>query len=120
MPESAQKRIEKLRSELNRHNYNYFVLSKPQISDQEFDRMMHELIDLETQHPDLLTPDSPSQRVGGEPIDSFRSVEHALRMMSIDNTYNEGELRAFDERIRKGLGGQKYKFVVEPKVDGVA
>src|SRR5690242_12815784 len=101
MGESVKQHIEKLRKELNQHNYNYFVLAKPTISDQEFDRLMHELIDLETQHPEYRSADSPSQRVGGEAIDSFRTVEHAVRMMSIDNTYNEEELRAFDERVKK-------------------
>src|SRR6185436_16606871 len=99
-------RIERLRAELDRHNYLYFIEAKPQVSDQEFDRLMHELIDLEAKHPELITPDSPSQRVGGKPIDGFKTVEHAVRMMSIDNTYNEEELRAFDERVRKALDGQ--------------
>jgi len=120
MSESPAKRIEQLRRELHRHDYLYYVLAQPEISDQEYDRLMHELIALEQQHPELITPDSPSQRVGGEPIEGFRTVEHAVRMMSIDNTYNEAELRAFDDRVRRGLDGQPYQYVLEPKVDGVA
>ncbi|CAN5666926.1 NAD-dependent DNA ligase LigA [soil metagenome] len=117
---SAAKKIEALREELDHHNYLYFIEAKPKISDQEFDRLMRELIDLESQHPELVTADSPSQRVGGKPIDGFKTVEHAVRMMSIDNTYSEDELRAFDERVRKALEGQKPRYVMEPKVDGVA
>jgi DNA ligase (NAD+) len=120
MAESAKKQIEKLRDELNHHNYLYHVLAKPAISDQQYDRMLKELEALENEHPELRTPDSPTQRVGGEPIDRFRSVAHAVRMMSIDNTYNEEELRAFDERVKKGLDGANYRYVAEPKVDGVA
>ncbi len=120
MAESAKQRIESLRAELNHHNYLYYVLAKPEISDQEYDRLLRELDQLEMQHPELASSDSPTQRVGGEPIDSFRTVEHAVRMMSIDNTYNEQDLRAFDERVRKALDAEKYHYVVEPKVDGVA
>lgn len=120
MADSPKQRIEKLRAELNKHNHSYFVLARPTVSDQEFDRLMRELIDLETAHPEFAADDSPSQRVGGEPIDGFRTVAHAVRMMSIDNTYNEGELRAFDERVRKGLEGAEFQYIAEPKVDGVA
>ena len=117
---TVEQKIHKLREELDRHNFLYYVEAKPVISDREYDRLMQELIDLETAHPELRTDDSPSQRVGGEPIDAFRTVEHAVRMMSIDNTYNEEELRAFDERVRRGLDGQLPAYVLEPKVDGVA
>src|SRR5207244_2924918 len=99
MPESIEKRISKLREELDRHNYLYYVEAKPQISDTEYDRLMRELVELEAAHPELLTPDSPSQRIGGAPIDGFETVEHAEPMMSIDNTYDEQEVRAFDERV---------------------
>jgi len=121
MPASVQQRVKELRRQLEHHNYLYYVEAKPQISDQQYDRLMRELIDLETAHPELLTPDSPSQRVGGQPIEGFRTVEHAIPMMSIDNTYDEAEVRAFDARVRKGLGdGQAVHYVLEPKVDGVA
>ena len=117
---SPQQRIQKLRDELNHHNYLYYVEARPAVSDQEYDRLMRQLVELEKAYPELLTPDSPSQRVGGEPIDAFRSVEHAVRMMSIDNTYDEAEVRAFDARVRKGLDGRQPAYVLEPKVDGVA
>ena len=121
MSESAAKRAAWLRDELNRHNYLYYVAAKPEISDQEFDRLMRELIDLEKQHPELVTADSPTQRVGGEPISGFRTVRHAVRMMSIDNTYDEGEVREFDRRVREGLGsGHSIQYVLEPKIDGNA
>lgn len=120
MPPSPQQRIEKLREELNRHNYLYYVEAKPVISDQEFDRLMRELIELEEKHPELRSPDSPSQRVGGEPIDGFRSVEHAVPMLSIDNTYDPEAVRAFDKRVRKALDSDAVKYVLEPKVDGLA
>jgi DNA ligase (NAD+) len=119
MPLSPAQRVRKLREEIDHHNYLYFVENKPSISDQGFDRLMRELIELEEAHPDLRTADSPTQRVGGELIKSFGSVRHALPMMSIDNTYDEAEVRAFDERVRKNLGEQP-SYVLEPKVDGVA
>ena len=120
MPSHIEQKIAKLREELERHNYLYYQ-GKPEISDREFDGMMRELIELEKAHPDLLTADSPSQRVGGEPIEGFKTVEHAVPMMSIDNTYDEAEVRAFDARVRKELkGARKIEYVLEPKVDGVA
>src|SRR5579863_1294629 len=120
MSQSIKQRIEKLREEINHHNYLYFIENKPAISDQEFDRLLRELTDLEAAHPQLITADSPTQRVGGAPIEGFRSVEHAVPMMSIDNTYDEAEVRAFDERVQKLLGDEEPSYVLEPKVDGVA
>jgi DNA ligase (NAD+) len=120
MGENAKNKIQKLREEIDRHNYLYHVLAKPTITDQEYDRLLRELVDLETAHPEFFSPDSPSQRIGGEPVEGWHTVEHAVRMMSIDNTYNEEELRAFDDRVRRGLDGEKFGYVVEPKVDGVA
>src|SRR5688572_17422555 len=117
---NVEQRIHRLREELDRHNYLYHVEGKPAVSDQEYDRLMRELSELEAAHPEFASPDSPSQRVGGQPIDGFRTVEHAVRMMSIDNTYDETEVRKFDERMRKALDGEQPKYVVEPKVDGVA
>src|SRR5580765_4348334 len=120
MGQTIANRAAKLREEIERHSYLYYVQAKPQISDREFDRLMKELVDLEMAHPELRTADSPTQRVGGEPIDGFEQVRHALPMMSIDNTYDEAEVRAFGERVRKALGEQKVGYVLEPKVDGVA
>lgn len=117
---SIAQRITELRQQINHHNYKYYVEAAPEIADQEFDRLLKELERLEAENPDLVTPDSPTQRVGGQPIGSFRTVVHRVPMLSIDNTYNAGELREFDARVRK-LGGQEpVRYVVEPKIDGVA
>ncbi len=116
----AAKRAEQLRREIEKHNHLYHVQNKPEISDRDFDKLLQELIGLEKAHPELATPDSPTQRIGGQAIDAFRTVTHRVRMMSIDNTYDAGEVRAFDDRIRKALGGEPYTYILEPKVDGVA
>src|SRR5271155_1324262 len=119
MAGTPPKRIEQLRAELDRHNYLYYQ-GRPEISDSQFDRLMKELSELEAAHPEFDSPTSPTKRVGGEPIEGFVTVEHAVPMMSIDNTYDEAEVRAFDERVRKNLDGEEPKYVLEPKVDGVA
>src|SRR5580698_7145317 len=119
MATSVKQHIEKLRKDLEHHDYLYYQ-GEPVITDLEFDRLMKELIDLEKAHPEFDSPDSPTRRVGGQPIEGFETVEHAVPMMSIDNTYDEEEVRAFDTRVRKGLGEAKIEYVVEPKVDGVA
>jgi DNA ligase (NAD+) len=120
MPTSAKERAAQLRDELNHHNYLYYIESKPVISDRDFDRLMQELIDLEKAHPELASPDSPTQRVGGDVQSELQQVQHAVPMMSIENTYNEEEVRAFDERVRKGLDGEKPTYVLEPKIDGAS
>lgn len=109
-----------LSAELHRHNRLYYVEAKPVISDKEFDVLLRELQDIETKYPDLLTPDSPTQRVGGAPLEGFTQITHSVRMMSLDNTYSEEELTAFFARVQKGLGREKIDCVIEPKVDGVA
>ena len=114
------KRIERLRAEIRRHDYLYYVLNQPEISDREYDRLFQELKGLEEGHPELVTADSPTQRVAGQPIESFKSVRHAAPMLSIDNTYNAEELKAFDDRVRKGLRSSDYDYVVELKIDGLA
>ena len=119
-PAEARQRAEFLRAELERHNRLYYVEARPEISDREFDRLLRELQDLEAAHPDLATPDSPTQRVGGAPLAGFRSVKHAVPMMSLDNTYSVEEMREFDARIRKALGAESVDYVLEPKVDGVS
>ncbi|GMU21967.1 MAG: DNA ligase [Phycisphaerae bacterium] len=116
----AQQRIEALRDEIRRHDHLYYIEAKPVISDRAYDRLLEELKQLEKEHPDLLTPDSPTQRVGGAPLEGFRQVRHSTPMLSIDNTYNESELREFDARVAKGLGGEPYEYVIDPKIDGVA
>src|SRR6266516_4330778 len=110
---SVEKRIHELCEQLNHHNHLYYVEARPQISDREFDRLMAELIELERAHPDLITPDSPTQRVGGDIQSELKPVRHAVPMMSIDNTYSEAEVRAFDERVRKGLGLEKKSSSAE-------
>ena len=97
-------RIAALRDELRRHERLYYQQDAPEISDAEFDALMRELQALEAAHPDLLTPDSPTQRVGGQPVEGFPAVAHLAPMLSLDNAYSADELRAFDERVRRGLG----------------
>ncbi len=116
----VQQRIEALRAEIRRHDALYFVHHTPEISDAQYDALMRELRELEARHPDLVTPDSPTQRVGERPLEGFAHVRHALPMLSIDNTYSADELRDFDRRVAKGLSGDSYDYVVDPKIDGVA
>ena len=113
--------IDRLRAEINRHNRLYYVDAQPAISDKEYDKLVKSLEALESEHPDLITPESPTQRVGGEPLEGFATVEHAVPMLSIDNTYNYDEVREWDTRVRKALNpGERVLYVVELKVDGVA
>ncbi|MBB5038316.1 NAD-dependent DNA ligase LigA [Prosthecobacter dejongeii] len=116
----AAARAESLRTNLHRHNHLYYVEARQEITDQEFDALLRELQAIETQFPDLLTSDSPTQRVGGAPIEGFTQIRHTIPMMSLDNTYSEAELTAFFARLQKGLGREKIACVIEPKVDGVA
>lgn len=116
----AREEIERLRVEIERHNYRYYVEAKPVISDVEFDKLMRRLIDLEEAFPELKSPDSPSQRVGGEPLKEFRMVEHKIPMLSLDNTYTFEELEEFDKRVKKFLGRDKLSYFVEQKIDGVS
>ena len=121
MPQAeAKKRHARLVEEIRRHDRAYYVLAQPVISDQEYDRLYHELLDLEKEFPNLATPDSPSHRVGGAPLSEFQSVRHAVPMMSLDNTYSQEEVRDFVKRVQKLLPDETLEWVVEPKVDGVA
>lgn len=131
IPEPIVAKAAELRAIIDRHNRLYYVDAKPVISDFEFDRLLKQLQQLEAQHPGLVTPDSPTQRVGGQPIEGFVSAAHLQPMMSIDNTYNQAELQAWHDRVLKGIsptgqsdlfagGSLDVRFVVEPKVDGVA
>ncbi len=115
-----QKQVEELREELRRHEHLYYVLDQPEITDAEYDAMMRRLQELETQHPELLTPDSPTQRVGGKPREGFVKVRHSSPMLSLDNALNEAELREFDRRVRDGLRGATYRYVAELKLDGLS
>jgi DNA ligase (NAD+) len=117
---SVKERAHELRRLINHHNHLYYVEAQPEISDREFDRLLDELKKIEAEHPELVTPDSPTHRVGGQPIEGFTTVRHRAPMLSIDNTYSAEELREFDRRVRKLLGGAAVTYVVELKIDGVA
>lgn len=119
MSDSIKNKIEKISKTLEDHNYNYYNLSNPTISDFEFDKLLEELIALEKQYPQYLLPDSPSQRVGGTITKEFKNVKHKYPMLSLSNTYNEEELRDFDERIKKA-GISEFEYVCELKYDGVS
>ena len=114
------KRLERLRAQLRDHDYRYYVLAQPTIEDEEYDRLLRELLDLEAANPDMVTPDSPSQRVGGRPTKEFPTVVHDVPMLSLSNTYNEEEVRDFDRRVRSALADDPFRYVCELKVDGVA
>jgi DNA ligase (NAD+) len=116
----AKEKIQTLRDAIRRHDRKYYVENAPEISDYEYDQLMRELEALEAEHPGLITPDSPTQRVGGEPIKEFKQVRHAVPMMSIQNTYSKEKLAEFDARVKKLLPGEPIEYVAEPKVDGVA
>jgi DNA ligase (NAD+) len=117
-----EQRIRELRDLIRSHEERYYVHNDPEISDDEFDRLLHELEALEAEYPDLVTPDSPTQRVAGRPIEGFETVEHLVPMLSLDNVYNDDELKAFDERVRKGagLGDVQVRYVAEMKIDGLS
>ncbi len=117
---NVEKEIEKLRSEIRHHEYRYYVLNDPEISDYEFDKLMHRLQELESQHPELVTPDSPTQRVGGQPAEEFPKVRHSAPMLSLDNTYSIDELRDFDRRVRELSGRAQVEYVGELKLDGLS
>src|ERR1043166_779853 len=116
----AAKQMEHLRNEIRKHDRLYYEEAAPIISDRNYDRLYKELVDLQTQFPDLVTPDSPSQRVGGKPLKAFEQVPHLIPMLSLDNTYSEEEVKNFYARIQRLLPNEKIPVVIEPKVDGVA
>ncbi|MBN2380445.1 NAD-dependent DNA ligase LigA [candidate division WOR-3 bacterium] len=116
--EEARKRAQKLRVEINYHNHRYYVLADPVVSDSEYDTLLRELVELEELFPDLVTQDSPTQRVGGTPLEDFHQVRHEEPMMSLDNTYSRDDLKEFDRRVREMVGKQIY--IVQQKIDGVA
>ena len=116
----ARTRIEALRNEIEEHNWRYYEKAAPTISDREYDRLYKELVDLETQFPELVTPDSPTQHVGGKPLQAFAQIQHRVPMLSLDNTYSEEEVVNFYKRITRLLPEEKIPVVIEPKVDGVA
>jgi DNA ligase (NAD+) len=117
---NIQHKIDSLREEIRRHEHLYYVLDAPELPDAEFDRLMQELKRLEAAHPELVTPDSPTQRVGGKPREGFVKVEHSRPMLSLDNAYNEQELRDWDRRVRELAGSEKIEYVCEFKLDGMS
>lgn len=121
MSAAVAKRAEELRRLINHHNHLYYVEAQPEISDRDFDRLLDELKQIEAKNPELLTPDSPTQRVGGAPIKGLKTVKHRVPMLSIDNSYNPQDLKDWDGRVRKALDkGEKVRYVVEPKIDGAS
>src|SRR3954469_19591820 len=116
----ARTRHASLVDEIRHHDYAYYVLAQPAITDQDYDRLYHELLALEKSYPELITSDSPSQRVGGQPIKAFKPVQHVEPMLSLDNTYSQEELREFVNRVQRLLPGETLDWIVEPKIDGLA
>ncbi|HZN08276.1 MAG TPA: hypothetical protein VFB65_15880, partial [Pyrinomonadaceae bacterium] len=117
---AARREIEKLRNEIRRHDELYYVNDAPEISDREYDVLLKKLQQLEEANPELITPDSPTQRVGGRPAEGFPEVVHTRQMLSLDNSYNIDELRAFDERCRRLAEGRPLEYVAELKIDGLS
>lgn len=120
VPPEAKKRALELQKTIRYHDKKYYDQSAPEISDFEYDRLYRELKELETKYPDLKTTDSPTQRVGGTTSKHFKTLPHRVPMLSLDNTYSLEELQEFDQRVQKGLSGEKYEYVCEMKIDGVS
>ena len=116
----ARKEIARLREEIDRHNILYYVEARPEISDRDYDILYRRLEDIEKEFPDLVTPDSPTRRVGGAPLKEFQHVHHIVRMLSLEKAEDIRELRLFEARVRKELPDEEIEFVLEPKVDGVS
>ncbi|MGE0160908.1 MAG: NAD-dependent DNA ligase LigA [Gemmatimonadales bacterium] len=119
-PSKLAEEVEKLRDEIDRHSHLYYVEERPEISDADFDRLWARLVELESEHPELVTPDSPTQRVGVEPQTKFETIDHVAPMLSLDSTQDPAEVRRFDERVRRLLGGILPRYVVQPKLDGAS
>jgi len=119
-PKDVEKKIEALREKIRHHEYLYYVLDNPEISDADFDKLMQQLKNLESEHPSLVTPDSPTQRVGGKPREGFVKVPHSSPMLSLDNTYNEEELRGWERRVHELTGRSEVDYVCELKLDGMS
>src|SRR5690242_21367853 len=115
-----EKKIESLREKIRHHEYRYYVLDAPEITDAEFDQLINQLKAIESEHPELVTPDSPTQRVGGKPREGFVKVRHSSPMLSLDNTYNEEELRNWERRVHELAGRSDVDYVCELKLDGMS
>lgn len=120
MPKEIRERVEKLQEEIRRYDYHYYVLNQPLISDAEYDKLFRELVELERKYPELVTPGSPTQRVGAPPAEEFAPVEHAIPMLSLANCFDDAELGEWDDRVRRMLGGERVEYVCEPKLDGLS
>ncbi|HKJ76892.1 MAG TPA: NAD-dependent DNA ligase LigA, partial [Gammaproteobacteria bacterium] len=120
VPQEVEQRAAALREQVRYHNHRYYVLDDPEIPDAEYDRLFRELQDLEAEYPDLVEPDSPTRRVGAEPVSELGEVRHELPMLSLGNAFSEDEMREFDERIRRELGAERVMYAAEPKFDGLA
>jgi DNA ligase (NAD+) len=120
VPEDVKERYEKLKSEIEEHNYRYYVLANPIISDEEYDKLFKELLELEKKYPELKAPDSPTQRIGGIVLDEFKKVPHSVPMLSLDNTYNEVDILEFHERVLRNLNRSQIDYMSELKIDGVS
>src|ERR1019366_4111124 len=119
-PAAAARRAEELRAELRRHEHLYYVLDAPEISDAAYDALMNELKRIEAAHPELVTPDSPTQRVGGKPAEGFKKVRHSRPMLSLDNAYSAEELADWDRRVRELAGKLPVEYTAELKLDGLS
>src|SRR5690606_38346910 len=124
-PSDVQEHVEHLRERIRHHNYRYHVLDDPEVSDEVYDDLVTELRALEEAHPELVTPDSPTQRVGGAPMSGFATARHARPMLSLDSSAKEDDLRAFDQRLRKAIAGlgvdpDDLRYSIEPKIDGLS
>src|SRR5580692_615329 len=119
-PKATAARAEDLRTQLRRHEHLYYVMDAPVISDAAFDKLMNELKRIEAEHPELLTPDSPSQRVGGKPAEGFQKVRHSRPMLSLDNAYSAEELADWDRRVHELAGSLPVEYVAELKMDGLS
>ena len=115
---AARRRADELRAAIRRHDYRYYVLDRPTIADAQYDRLFAELVRLESAHPQLITPDSPTQRVAGTPLPAFPTIEHLAPMLSLESVTEADAVRRFDERVRASVPGRAVRYVVEPKFDG--
>src|SRR5438876_6976034 len=115
----AAQRLSELREQIHHHDYLYYVEARPEITDDAYDLLMREVVTLETEFPELVTPDSPTQRVAGTPTDVFKPVEHQVAMLSLDNTTTPDQLREFEARLKRAFPGAAFTYVCEPKIDGL-
>src|SRR5437879_6058347 len=123
IPQSAIERAEQLRTELNRHNYLYYILDQPEVSDAAYDKLFHELRKLEEQYPELLTPESPTQRVGAEAITTFAPINHGVPMLSLGNAFGKEELTEWDQKVKRHMGmplDEQIEYATELKIDGLS